>query len=124
MCERHGSLLAARPAGGVHHDAAGFASCCGPATCSPPRRDFVTPLRRRPLDRRREPATREPWRLPGPDFHRQAILSLRLGYLISSDRLLSNEVRPESLDAPRTAPRTTHHAPHKCTKVRARAARR
>ena len=30
---------------GVPNDAAGFASCCGPVSCSPPHRGFVAPLR-------------------------------------------------------------------------------
>ena len=63
---------------------AGFASCCGPASCSPPLRDFVAPLRRRPLYRRREPHYQGPWRLPGPDSHRLAALSLSLGYVITT----------------------------------------
>ena len=46
MCKRLGSLLVHPVTGAeVHHDAAGFASCCGPVICSPPHRDFVTPLR-------------------------------------------------------------------------------
>jgi hypothetical protein len=44
---------------------------------APHKRDFVAPLRRRPLDRRREPCYRGPWRLPGPDSHRLADESLR-----------------------------------------------
>ena len=42
---------------------------------------IVAPLRRRPLDRRREPHYRGPWRLPGPDSHRLAALNLSLGYV-------------------------------------------
>ena len=45
---------------GSLHDAADFASRCGPASCS-------TPLRPRPLNRTRELRYRGPWRLPGPD---------------------------------------------------------
>jgi hypothetical protein len=30
---------------GVPNDAAGFTSCCGPVSCSPPDRGFVAPLR-------------------------------------------------------------------------------
>lgn len=47
-----------------------------------------------------------PWRLRGPDFHRQAILSLRLGYVISSDHPLLELDAPEPLGAL-----------HICTKV-------
>jgi hypothetical protein len=36
----------------------------------------------RPLNRRREPRYRGPWRLPGPDFHRLADKSLRSDYPI------------------------------------------
>ncbi len=46
----------------------------------PPLRGVVAPLRRRDLARRREPRYRGPWRLPGPDSHRLAVLSLSLGY--------------------------------------------
>ena len=45
----------------------------------PPQRGVVAPLRRRPLDRRREPRYQGPWRLPGPDSHRLAALNLSLG---------------------------------------------
>ena len=45
-----------------------------------PPRGLNTPLRRRPLDRRRELRYRGPWCLPGPDFHRQAALSLASDY--------------------------------------------
>jgi hypothetical protein len=54
---------------GSLHDAADFASRCGPASCS-------TPLRPRPLNRTRRLHYRGPWRLPGPDSHRLAIESL------------------------------------------------
>src|SRR6266545_3833509 len=46
----------------------------------PPLRGVVAPLRRRDLARRREPCYRGPWRLPGPDSHRLAAVSLSLGY--------------------------------------------
>jgi hypothetical protein len=46
----------------------------------PPIRGVVAPLRRRDLARCREPCYRGPWRLPGPDFHRLAAVSLSLGY--------------------------------------------
>jgi hypothetical protein len=62
----------------------------------PPRRDVVAPLRRRDLTRRREPRYRGPWRLPGPDSHRLAALSLSLGYVI---RNLLVPVAPQLLDA-------------------------
>jgi hypothetical protein len=45
---------------------------------------IVAPLRRRPLDRRREPRYRGPWCLPGPDSHRLAALSLPPGYIRTS----------------------------------------
>jgi hypothetical protein len=85
---------------GFSNDAAGFASCCGPATCSPPCRDFVAPLRRRTLTRRREPRYRGPWRLPGPDSHRLATVSLSLGYAIAPSplfgvRAAGRTLRPE-----------------------------
>jgi len=45
----------------------------------------LAPLRfdDRPLSRRRKLRYRGPGRLPGPDFHRQAVLPLRLGYVIT-----------------------------------------
>ncbi len=58
-------------------DAADFASCCGPVSCS-------TPLRPRPLDRNRGLHYRGPWHLPGPDFHRLAIASLTSGYVTTT----------------------------------------
>ena len=58
------------PHGRSLDDAADFASCCGPASCS-------APLRPRPLNRTRRLHYRGPWRLPGPDSHRLAIESLR-----------------------------------------------
>jgi transposase len=65
---------------GTNHDAAGFASCCGPAGRPPPDWDGLPPLRRRDLARRRECCYRGPWRLPGPDSHRLAAVSFSLGY--------------------------------------------
>src|SRR5919106_4634364 len=41
----------------------------------------IAPLRRRGLPRRREPCNGGPWRLPGPDSHRLAAVSLPLGYV-------------------------------------------
>jgi hypothetical protein len=103
MCKRLGSLLVHPVAGAeLHHDAAGFASCCGPVICSPPHRDFVTPLR--PTTSRSQPGVsyQGPWRLPGPDLHRQAALNLSLGYVISS--VVSSQLEaPELLDALHTA---------------------
>jgi len=49
----------------------------------------------RDLSRRREPCYRGPWRLPGPDSHRLAALSLSLGYVIEPPYCLA----PELLDA-------------------------
>ncbi len=58
---------------GSLHDAADFATRCGPSSCS-------TPLRPRPLDLTRGLRYRGPWRLPGPDSHRLAAASLTPGY--------------------------------------------
>jgi hypothetical protein len=58
-------------------DAADFASCCGPVSCS-------TPLRPRPLDRNRGLHYRGPWHLPRPDFHRLAIANLASGYVMTT----------------------------------------
>jgi hypothetical protein len=66
----------APPKAGSLHDAADFASCCGPASCS-------TPLRPRPLGRTRGFHYRGPWRLPGPDSHRLADESLRSDAMIT-----------------------------------------
>ena len=55
------------------------------------------PLRRQPLDRRRGPRYRGPWRLPGPDFHRLATVSLSFGYVRSWLHL--HVPAPELLDA-------------------------
>ena len=43
-----------------------------------------TPLRTPPLDDARGPHYRGPWRLPGPDSHRQAALSLSLSYVTTT----------------------------------------
>src|SRR4029453_3060874 len=42
------------------------------------------PPPRRELPRRRGPRSRGPWRLPGPDSHRLAAVSLSLGYTVTS----------------------------------------
>src|SRR5215218_3024879 len=42
------------------------------------------PPRPRDLARRRGPRYRGPWRLPGPDSHRLAAVSLSLGYTVAS----------------------------------------
>jgi IS5 family transposase len=97
---RLGSLLVPRTRA-FSDDAAGFASCCGPASCSPPCRGFVAPLRRRALTRRREPCYRGPWHLPGPDLHRLAAVSLSLGYAIP---LLSYSASLGARAAGRTLP--------------------
>jgi hypothetical protein len=47
----------------------------GQLRCAPPRR--------RDLARRRGPRYRGPWRLPGPDPHRLAAVSLSLGYTVA-----------------------------------------
>ncbi len=73
-----------------HNDAAGFASCCGPVSRS-------TPLRTRPLNRTRELPYQGPWCLPGPDSHRQAVLSLSLSYVTTTSFAV---MAPELLGAP------------------------
>ena len=92
-------MSAAVSVGGICMSAAGLvrmasgirvvASRCGPASRS-------APLRRRPLDRRRGLRYQGPWRLPGPDFHRLAVVSLSLGYVMGSSPLL---MAPELLGA-------------------------
>ncbi len=72
------SLFLPREVGTV--GAAGFTSRCGPVTRHPSRTRGVTPrFDRRDLSRRRGPRYPGPWRLPGPDLHRLADLSLSLG---------------------------------------------
>jgi len=68
--------------GGSLHDAADFASRCGPNSCS-------TPLRTRPLNRTRRLRYRGPWRLPGPDSHRLAAASLSPGYIMTTPFFMS-----------------------------------
>src|SRR4029453_9313569 len=55
------------------------------------------PPRRRDLARRRGPRYRGPWRLPGPDSHRLAAVSLSLGYVVVPSLRWSSA--PELLDA-------------------------
>src|SRR5918994_5824887 len=55
------------------------------------------PPRPRDLARRRECCYRGPWRLPGPDSHRLAAMSLSLGYVVVSSFRCSSA--PELLDA-------------------------
>src|SRR5439155_5268608 len=68
----------------------------------PPEEGFVAPLRRRPLNRRREPRYRRPWRLCGPDSHRLAALSLSIGlhpqppFLLRCPDLLDTRLDPPS----------------------------
>ncbi len=47
-----------------------------------PLRGGLPPPRRRDLAHRRECCYRGPWRLPGPDSHRLAAVSLSLGYVV------------------------------------------
>src|SRR5215211_724343 len=54
------------------------------------------PPRPRDLARRRGPRYRGPWRLPGPDSHRLAAVSLALGYPLAPPFVAS---APELLDA-------------------------
>jgi hypothetical protein len=76
--EVHARLpLGPRSHGAFTYDAADFASCCGPVTCSPPHRDFVAPPRRQGSLPAPGASYRGPWRLPGPDSHRLAAVSLR-----------------------------------------------
>ena len=82
-------LLLVRLPADRRNDAAGFTSCCGLVSCS-------APLRTRPLDRARGLRYRGPWRLPGPDLHRLAALSLSLG--LRHDNLLV-VMAPKLLDA-------------------------
>jgi hypothetical protein len=70
-------LLLVRLSADRRNDAAGFTSCCGLVSCS-------APLRTRPLDHARGLRYRGPWRLPGPDLHRLAALSLSLGYVTTT----------------------------------------
>ena len=72
------SLILPKEVGTV--GAAGFTSCCGPVTRHPSLMRGVTPrFDGRDLSRRRGPRYPGPWRLPGPDLHRLAGLSLSLG---------------------------------------------
>src|SRR5215216_7328024 len=57
----------------------------------------LPPPRPRGLARRRECCYRGPWRLPGPDSHRLAAVSLSLGYVVVSSFRCSSA--PELLDA-------------------------
>jgi len=68
-----------------HDDVAGFASCCGPASC-------FTPLRTPPLSDARRLPYRGPWRLPGPDSHRLAALNLPIGYITTTSLLPSRPI--------------------------------
>jgi len=92
---RLGSLLAACAV--ILNDAAGFASCCGPVGCPPRTGGGLPPPRPRALTRRRECCYRGPWRLPGPDSHRLAAVSLSLGYVVVPSFRWSSA--PELLDA-------------------------
>jgi len=92
---RLGSLLAACAV--ILNDAAGFASCCGPVGCPPRTGGGLPPPRPRDLARRRECCYRGPWRLPGPDSHRLAAVSLSLGYVVVPSFRWSSA--PELLDA-------------------------
>jgi hypothetical protein len=92
---RLGSLLAACAV--ILNDAAGFASCCGPVGCPPRTGGGLPPPRHRDLARRRECCYRGPWRLPGPDSHRLAAVSLSLGYVVVPSFRWSSA--PELLDA-------------------------
>src|SRR5436309_14554985 len=57
----------------------------------------LPPPRPRGLARRRECCYRGPWRLPGPDSHRLAAVSLSLGYVVLPSFRWSSA--PELLDA-------------------------
>jgi hypothetical protein len=73
---------------GSLHDAADFASRCGPVSRS-------TPLRPRPLDRNRGLHYRGPWHLPRPDSHRLAAANLAPGYVMTTPSVMA----PGLLDA-------------------------
>src|SRR5271157_5765229 len=88
-------LLLVRANTDRRNDAAGFTSCCGLVSCS-------APLRTRPLDHARGLHYRGPWRLPGPDSHRLAALSLSIGYVITTSTSLLSW-RPISWTHPQTA---------------------
>ena len=62
-----------------------------------PHRGGLPPPRHRDLARRRECCYRGPWRLPGPDSHRLAAVSLSLGYVVVPSFRWSSA--PELLDA-------------------------
>ena len=81
----------------ILNDAAGFASCCGPVGCPPRTGGGLPPPRHRDLARRRKCCYRGPWRLPRPDSHRLAAVSLSLGYVVVPSFRWSSA--PELLDA-------------------------
>ena len=62
-----------------------------------PHRRVVVPLRRQPLNQRREPRYQGPWHLPGPDSHRPADNSFTLGH--HNIRNLPSIETSEHLDA-------------------------
>ena len=71
----------------------------------------VAPLRLRDLARRREPRYRGPWRVPGPDSHRLAVLSLSLGYtaeppFVPCARAAGRTLRPEKVASERALTRS------------------
>lgn len=82
---KDGARLSFDPAAHGHfHDAADFASCCGPLSCSP-----LQGLSTLHFDAGRFPPTsavcyRAPWRLPGPDSHRLATTSFQPSQITSS----------------------------------------
>jgi hypothetical protein len=80
----------------MHDDALGFALAAdwSVATSSMRCRRSASTPGSRPTPGASYPG---PWRLPGPDSHRLAILSLSLGYIIL---LLSDRDAPELLDTP------------------------
>ena len=72
-----------RPAGraGID-DAASFTSCCGLVGCTPPK-DACHSTSTPPSRTTPGVSYRGSWRLPGPDLHRLAVLSLTSGYICS-----------------------------------------
>ena len=70
-----GSQLA--PYGVGNHDAAGFASCCGPLACTFPVGRLDPTLQRADLSPRWWATTKVPWCLLRPDFHRLVIVNFR-----------------------------------------------
>jgi hypothetical protein len=96
---------------GCLDDAADFASCCGPVTCSPPHRDFVAPPRRQGSLPAPGASYRGPWRLPGPDSHRLAAVSLRSDIHIMDPSNLRPELWAHHARGTRYSTKSVDNAP-------------